>query len=172
MTLPRSLSYLEDASLTCLGGIKEIIFPASIIYLGNRIDTLSIATKVIFERGSRLETIGEYFLLNSRQLKEITIPSSVVSIGKHFLTNCTKLEQIMFCGKTDFSGLAESFEKCNNLKSTIVSKEYNGTQFAGKSIEIKDFNECFPVFRFPTIEIQFNLRLKIFVYIFISFFSR
>ena len=140
LTLPRTLKYLEDASLTLLSGIKEIIIPASIIELGNRIDALSSIKKVIFERGSRLEKIGDYFLQMSNEIKEIEIPSTVKSIGSYFLYNCLNIEHVIFCGIANFANLENSFSYCYNYKSAIVSKEYQGTSFGGREIEIKDFN--------------------------------
>ena len=150
LTLPRTLIYLERASLTCLHNIKEIIIPASITKFEERIDAFHGLTKFIFERGSRLETIGSYFLQGSSELKEIAIPSTVKSIGSYFLNNCKKIEHVIFCGTADFTTLENPFQSWNSFESVIVSKEYAGSKFGGKNIVVKEFNNCFPVFRCPT----------------------
>ena len=159
LTLPSSIVTLDEVSVTCLYGINELVIPASVITIGHRIDTFTFITKFVIERDSRLQTIGEYFLQKSPLLKDVVIPSSVISIGSHFCEDCTNLKHIIFCGKTDFSSISSAFINCNKFEKAIVSKDYPKTSFGGKSVEAMDFRKCFPYFKcISNIKNSFNFK--------------
>ena len=144
--LPETITTLEYGSFTYMNGLKEAIFPASIITIKDNNDFFCNAEKIYFRKGSRVETIGKLFLQNSYVVKEFIFPSSVKSIGGDFAYKCPSLQHVSFCGKTDFSGISSAFVSCENFISVFVSYEYQGLSFGGKTIEIKEFYSCFPVY--------------------------
>ena len=61
LILPNTIKILEEASLTTMNGLKEVIFPASIITMKNLIDYFGNAEKISFEKGSRITQIEDSF---------------------------------------------------------------------------------------------------------------
>lgn len=72
----------------------EMILPASLKEIGEKAFTAAKATKISFEEGSVLTTIGEQaFSLNS-ELVSIQLPASLQSIKANAFTNCLKLANV------------------------------------------------------------------------------
>lgn len=142
LKLPNTLKRLEHCSLTTLASVKEIIIPASIEYFGRCIDYFSIATRFIFEEGSKLNSIGNYFLRYSPKIEEVILPPSIKSIGNYICDHCTSLKCIMFCGKSDMSSIAEAFKNCPSFQRVIVTKYYKGTSFGGFSPWVNNLFIC------------------------------
>ena len=168
LTLPSTLIEISDVSLSCLYSISELIIPASVIKIGERIDTLQFITKLVIERDSRLETIGDYFLQKSYALTEVIIPSSVKSIGSNFCMECIILKNIVFCGSSDFSSLSIAFYNCSKYEKAIVSNDYLKSTFGSKPVEAVDFRNCFPYFTCFSAKKEFAFKSK-FDYIYIYF---
>ena len=87
--LPNTIKSIEERSISDIN-IEELIIPASVLNIGDRLDYLYRCKSFVFEEGSRLQTIGNYFLTDSNQLEEIVFPHSLKSIGNFFLTNSIK----------------------------------------------------------------------------------
>lgn len=141
--LPKTLTTINDASLTTMNGLKEIIIPASVTEIKERCDCFENLKRFVFEPGSRLKTIGECFLQYSKKLTELVLPSTVTSIGAFFLCSCANIRVVSYCGTADLSGMTDAFSGCNNYQSVIVSREYPKDLFGSKSVTVKDFSQCF-----------------------------
>lgn len=142
LTLPSTLVELEDASLSTLLSIKKLVIPASVTKIGNRIDYFSSMTHFKFAEGSRIESIGDYFLQHCESLEYFELPSSVKSLGNYLLHSSTKLKTFAYCGVTDFSTVTESFQENNIIKEVIVSLEYPSNKFSHLAVNKKTFQEC------------------------------
>ena len=128
---PNTLKRLEEGSVTTMNLVKEIRLPASITFFGKWIDYFGTATKFIIEEGSKLKSIGDYFLRYSPKITEVILPPLITSIGKEMCDQCTGLKLLMFCGNADMSGLVTAFRGCSSLQRVIVPNRYKGTSFGG-----------------------------------------
>ena len=143
LVFPNTLLTLEYGSFSQIRGIKEITIPASVIKIGDNNDAFHSIKKFNFEKGSRLESIGNHFLRISTLIEEITIPYTVTYIGSYFANGCTSLKRVSYCGKADLSSFSPAFSDSNNVNEVIVSYEYTAASFGGKSITQKAFGVCF-----------------------------
>ena len=143
LILPRTLTTLTDASITVMGGIKELVIPASVTTIGNRIDTFYYLKIFIFERESKLTSIGSYFLQKSYEITELILPSSIQSIGENFLYNCTKIRSITYCGSFSFSSISNSFADCPNIKNVYVTSDYPSSSFGGINVILQEYDQCY-----------------------------
>ena len=141
LTLPDSLISIEYGALT-LSNIRKVVFPSSLVSIGDYNDCFHVAKVIVFQEGSRIETIGKYFIRVSKEVEEIVIPATVKSIGIGFANSCPKLKRVRFCGITDFSNIGEAFNDNSILKKVTVSYSYQGTLFFGKEIEKKEYSSC------------------------------
>ena len=168
LTFPDTLIRIEDVSLTVLPSIKEINIPSSVIYLGDRIDTFRNLKSFTFRDGSRLETIGTFFLQNSYSITHLILPSSIKSIGDDFCLSCHSLIFVSYCGKSDFSLVKMS--ETPKYKYAIVTEEYPTLKFADKEIKITTYLNCyFPISAIKTIPFAFYFNTKK-LYVLLMFF--
>ena len=151
LILPDTLETIEFASLTEMSGIKEVRIPASVVTIKSNNDCYRNAKRIIFEKGSRLTSIGSYFMRYSPYIEEVVFPSSVKEIGSYFAQECTGLKRVYHCGNdVDFSSISNAFDNCPNKGSIkiYVSYNYNGTSFGGNSLIIKS-EQCFAAHKCP-----------------------
>lgn len=141
LILPRTITTLNDASLSTITNIKELIIPASVTKFGNRIDAFSKLKRFIFERESKLTSIGTHFLQLSYKITELILPSSVQSIGEYFLYDCTQIRTITYCGSSNFSGVQNCFMNCGKLNAIFVTSDYLSLLFGGRRISFS--NQCY-----------------------------
>ena len=99
--LPNTVSYIENRAI-CDLFIKKLCIPASVITIGNQMDYFWNCTSFVFEEGSRLQTIGGYFLRHSPNIKSIVFPPFLKSIGPYSMESTNDLESIYFCGEQSF----------------------------------------------------------------------
>lgn len=86
-------------AVSCLFGFsavgRTLVVPAGVRSIGalayfgdNSLDS------VIFESGSRLETIGEYAFADCQALRHVSLPGSVTSLGEGCFSMCPRLESL------------------------------------------------------------------------------
>jgi hypothetical protein len=143
--LPNTITTLELAAFTWMEGLKEVVFPASITTIKSNNDFYTNAEKIYFEKGTKVTTIGAYFIRYSHAVKEIVIPSSVQSIGSNFAEYCSNLMYISFCGSKDFSVISNAFLGCTNFLYALITNDYKGNLFGGKRVVVKLSNNCLPL---------------------------
>ena len=119
LTLPETLKKIEGGGLTAVQNIEKIVIPKSVEFIGTCTDFFTILKKFEFAKGSRVSSIGDYFLRYSKAIEEVILPQSVTSIGIDLCDNCIKLEKLFYCGKSNIASLTNPFNACP-LKAVIV----------------------------------------------------
>ncbi len=130
-----------DGVLFSKDGKKLIAYPANKegSYIINKdVETIgfgafenSSLSNVAFEDNINLLTIGYRAFYDSKKLKEITIPSSVVSIDYYAFANCESLESVSFEKDNKLTGIYEgAFYNCSKLSNIIIPDSI---------VEISDF---------------------------------
>ncbi len=130
-----------DGVLFSKDGKKLIAYPANKegSYIINKdVETIgfgafenSSLSNVTFEDNINLLTIGYRAFYDSKKLKEITIPSSVVSIDYYAFANCESLESFSFEKDNKLTGIYEgAFYNCSKLSNIIIPDSI---------VEISDF---------------------------------
>ena len=160
LILPRTLTTLEDASITVMSGIKELVIPASVTTIGNLIDTFYHMKRLFFERESKLISIGTCFLQYSYEIIELILPSSIQSIGANFLYKCTKIRSITYCGSNDFSLISNFLVDCPSIKSVHVTSDYPSSSFGGKDKTLQKYDQCYTKYSPKTCQRKLNYWLK------------
>ena len=93
VTIPNSVTQIEECAFTSCENLTEIIIPSSVEKLGSHVFWYCTSLKTVkIEYG--LSEIGEYAFLNCPSLIEITIPDSVTSIREHAFQMCLALTEI------------------------------------------------------------------------------
>lgn len=156
LSLPRTLIYLESAALTCVRNVEEIVFPASIIEIGERTDSFVNVKKISFEIGSKIQVIGDYFLQFSHAIEEFILPPTITSLGSNFAGNCTNLRNIFYCGTSDFSVIQNCFVNCTSEISIYVNRDYLFSEFGGFPTKRGAYSKCCLVKRCITQIPYFN----------------
>ena len=169
--LPNTLTTLNSASLTELSGIEEVKIPASITKIYDYNDCFRNAKRIIFEKGSRLEYIGKYFMRYSPYIEDVVFPSHVKELGSYFAQGCTGLKRVFCCGNNiDFSAVTYIFDGVANKNNIqiIVSYEYAGQSFGGFSVLVKTFEQCIAKQKIPICSASKCSNIKAFIH-FMSF---
>ena len=139
LRLPNTLLYIDDGAI-CDISLKEIFIPASVISIGNQMDFLWNCTSLIFEEGSRLKTIGSFFLRNSKNIKTLVLPPFLQSIGPYSMSSTNNLEKIYFCGEQSFENSNLNYAVEN--VTVYVTSFYSGTKFSKSTPSIIPFHVC------------------------------
>ena len=89
-------------------------------------------TEVNFSENINLLTLGYRVFYNAKNLKEITIPSSVISIDYYAFAMCKNLETVNIDQNAKFNGIYEgAFYGCINLKNiTLPNNIYEISDYA------------------------------------------
>ena len=78
-------------------------------------------TKITFQSGSRLKSIGENAFSHCSGLMDIEIPNSVRNIGKYAFYRCTSLTKITFQSSSRLESIGENaFSYCSELTSIEI----------------------------------------------------
>ena len=96
--------------------IKIIKIEPSVITIGKEAFFYASLTELIFEEGSKLETIGESAFEGCSEISSVKIPNSVKIIGKQAFYNCESLTKLIFEEGSQLETIGESaFCYCENL---------------------------------------------------------
>ena len=118
--------------------ITAVFIPKSIIQISqSAFDRCNQLYDVRFEKGSKLQKICFIAFWGCTSLKRIDFPSSVSSVvtsSSYNLFHDVSLDCFSYAGTEDFSTLTNFFQTINKI---YVSNEYEGTQFASKTITEK-----------------------------------
>lgn len=100
ITIPHSVSTLDDSCFSDCGDLQSITIPNSVISLGiGCFSHCESLTEVIFEEPCQITELpqscfsNEYYT-TTNQIKEITIPSSITIINDKCFYNCPQLTTI------------------------------------------------------------------------------
>ena len=110
---------------------KLIAFPANktgVYKIPNSVEVIGIGafensklTSVFFDPNTKISTIGPRAFFNSTLLKNIVIPSSVISIDYYAFAMCNNLEQVIFEENCKITGIYEgAFYGCLNLNKISI----------------------------------------------------
>lgn len=103
---------------------------------GDYIDAFVNATYISFEKGSKLRSVGNYFLRLCYKIETLILPSTLTSIGK---INCfqdnKKLKLVIYFGEGDFQNL-NALINCSSI-TFKVSERYPSSYFA--NIHVSQF---------------------------------
>lgn len=136
-----SFTTIPDYAFSCCISLKEITIPAQVISIGfyafagdsNIVMNLS---KVTFEKGSQLTSIGSYAFQYCGSLTSIEIPASVTSIGFYAFYDCTSLTSIEIPASVTSIGDG-AFYNCDSLTSVTFAENSQLT-----SIGYRAFRYC------------------------------
>ena len=152
--LPNTLSRI-DAYAFQKCGIKEIVIPGSINYMGTGVFAwCEKLQKATFEQGVKsIETmtfhlcvalneiyipdsvykIGEYAFWKCTSLTSITIPESVTTISKGAFDDCTNLSSVIFENSTGWKIQGYSSSQTSNLSSSKLSDKSTAATYLAKT---------------------------------------
>ena len=105
--------------------ISAVVIGKDITHVGNFAFAYATNAKtLIFEEGSKLETIGAASFLYLHYVTEVTIPETVTKIGNNAFSYCKELISVVVRESVTLIYPA-SFNKCNaNMKWTVVAGSY------------------------------------------------
>ena len=126
--------------------LSQITIPSKITKISKKAFESCISLKqVLFENGSKLESIDDFAFFCCISLVKISIPSTTKTIGESSFENCLSLKGIKFENPSNIESIGyRSFLKSPiniNAKETPIKIESNGISFI-KHINVqKDENE-------------------------------
>jgi hypothetical protein len=113
------------------GKTGEIILPASLENIGYGAFENTSLSKITFDENSNILTFGYRAFYNAKNLTEITIPASVVSIDFYAFAMCENLTTVNFAEGSRLTGVYEgAFYGCKSLKKITLPDSI---------VEISDF---------------------------------
>ncbi len=141
-----SLTFAEDGNLTAIGDyafygcyrFTTLTIPAYIETIGDYAfygsTSSSKLEQVIFEKGSRLTTIGARAFQNNKALETIgeavvgadgetqyVLPASITEIGDNAFYSCAGLQYLLFAEDTSLTTLGNSvFYGCSSLEEIVI----------------------------------------------------
>lgn len=132
LALPDGLKRIDEFAFASQSGLKHLVLPDSVTWLGYRAFDGSAALESV-QLSESLGKINTYTFQNCTSLKSIRIPASVKTIASESFAGCTVLEQV-----TLESGLQKidsyAFEGCSALKEIAIPEtvtELAATAFNG-----------------------------------------
>ncbi len=118
ITIPNTVTYIDDCTFINCEGISEIILPNSVSGLGSFVFEDCTGLKKVTLSNS-LSAIPWYTFKNCSSLKNIVIPNSVTQIGEYAFNDCVSLESVTLpdsIEKIDY----EAFMNCNKLTNITI----------------------------------------------------
>ena len=116
---------------TCLTG--EFIIPNTVTEIGSSAFNSTDFTKVVFEEGSRLATLGSSAFLGCSNLTEIAFPDTLTELPAKVLEGCSKLTSVTL--PSGISAIpANAFKNCSSLGAIQIPAsvtEMDATAFSG-----------------------------------------
>lgn len=124
LNLPSKLERIEDNAFQA-ATLESIVIPATVVHIGYKafapqVNDATLQT-VIFEAGSRLETIGDYAFSGNTKLTALALPDSVKSIGLSAFNDCSSLETLILpAGLTELKD--QAFARCARLHTVVLQQ--------------------------------------------------
>ncbi len=122
--LPKNLKTLSNKPFSNNGNLKTVTIPegSQLTTIGeNAFCNCEWLTKVNFAKDSILETIGDYAFSYCIELKEITIPASVISIGNSAFAFCNTLPSVNIAEGSKLETIKNyAFIDCTQLKEITI----------------------------------------------------
>lgn len=113
--------------------VKEYVVPATVTSLEGLSGNTSL-TKVSFEAGSKITSIGWSAFSGCSNITSIIIPNGVTSIENWAFANCSSLECISIPDSVKSIGIS-AFDGCSSLKNIVIPNSVT-------SIGVQAFDNC------------------------------
>jgi hypothetical protein len=125
ITIPASVDCIRDGTFCWCSSLQSITIPANVNNMGDRcFERCSNLTNITFERGNRLQNIGQEAFANCSALQSITIPASVNSIGAACFSGCSSLRRVLNMNKSAVKHISNyCFRGCNALEETPLPQQ-------------------------------------------------
>lgn len=132
VTIPKSITCIEDSAFCCSRQISSINIPQSVASIGDgafydckklnsvHISDLEVWCSVEFQGYlSNPLTIAHHLFMNGEEIKDLVIPNTVTSIGKNAFSGCSELKSITIPNGVTIIGEG-SFSWCTGLTSIKI----------------------------------------------------
>lgn len=119
IVLPSSLEEIQNGTFDN-SGLASIVIPANVSYIGSYAfsDCTNLGS-MMFEEGSKLETIEPWTFDGSTGLKSIEIPASVTELCNYAFGGCTNLVDVTFAEDAKLAKLGD--DVFSNTKITDIT---------------------------------------------------
>ncbi len=115
VTLPQSVTSIEDGAFDNCKALEDIDIPQSVTAIGNdAFSQCEALTELTLPQS--LTTIGDFAFSQCKALTELTLPQSLKTIGNDAFSNCDYLETVEFPQNMERIG-DRAFQGCTRLVS-------------------------------------------------------
>ena len=132
--------------------ITSLIIPKSVTILINYcFSCTGSLISLIFEPGSKLETIGEGILDSTNSLKRVIFPPSLKTIGKEiFIRSTSSSIEFIYCG-TNILSESTALTNPSTVKAYVTDSYPKNTKIGGITPSIINDNSCSPYNYYQTL---------------------
>ena len=102
-----------------LDSVTELVIPNTVTDISSAFSGNTNITKVTFEPGSVLKSIGSSAFSSCSSLKRVVIPEGVTTIGSSAFNSCSSLESVVISSSVTAIG-SYAFSHCSSLKSVVI----------------------------------------------------
>lgn len=133
-----SVTSIDDSCFEGCSDLNLVIIPNSIEKIGARSFAGSSLKYVIFEHGSKVDSIRESAFENS-SIEFIALPKSLAYVDRSAFANCENLLVLMI-ENPDLNVSADSFNNCKNLSHMFIPCNIKNKDIGYSGLKIKDSN--------------------------------
>ena len=132
--MPSTITKINSSAFNNNWSLTQIEIPASVEDIGTwAFQWCGVVTKVTFEEGSKLKTIGESAFSSCQQVKEFVVPEGVTTIGANAFGGCDALESLVIPSTVTSIGVVSGHGLVDDNGKVVI--KYNGSDdsvFEGK----------------------------------------
>ena len=132
--MPSTITKIDSSAFNNNWSLTQIEIPASVEDIGAwAFQWCGVVTKVTFEEGSKLKTIGESAFSSCQQVKEFVVPEGVTTIKADAFGGCDALESLVIPSTVTSIGVVGGHGLVTDNGKVVI--KYNGSDdsvFEGK----------------------------------------
>ena len=132
--MPSTITKINSSAFNNNWSLTQIEIPASVEDIGAwAFQWCGVVTKVTFEEGSKLKTIGQSAFSSCKQVKEFVVPEGVTTIMADAFGGCDALESLVIPSTVTSIGIVSGHGLVDDNGKVVI--KYNGSDdsvFEGK----------------------------------------